>query len=193
MSLYLSIYLSIYRSSTFFSFHMIINRLKKDFPYCMYYEHLLFCKFSIMKIIVIFTNSQVDRGSISGRGTPKAKEWYLMPLYLTLSIISYVSRYVYTSMLWLSKREPSSHSRLQSLTLRIYIYIYVCVCILRIYIYVCMYITYIYVCVCGHMCILRIYIYICVCILRIYIYVCEWSYICVCMYMNIYVIICAYI
>ena len=40
----------------------------------------------------VFTNSQDDRGSMPGREISKAQKWYLIPPYLTLSIIRYVSR-----------------------------------------------------------------------------------------------------
>ena len=40
----------------------------------------------------VFTNGPGDRGSIPGRVIPKTLKWYLMPPYLILSNIRYVSR-----------------------------------------------------------------------------------------------------
>ena len=42
--------------------------------------------------IRISLRSPVDRGSIASRVIPKTKKWYLMPPWLTLSIIRYKSR-----------------------------------------------------------------------------------------------------
>ena len=40
----------------------------------------------------VFANDPGNRGSIPGRIIPKTHKWYLMPLCLTLSIITYGSR-----------------------------------------------------------------------------------------------------
>ena len=51
---------------------------------------LLIPKFCMM--VRVFANGPGDLGSIPGRVIPKTQKWYLMPPYLTLSIIVYGSR-----------------------------------------------------------------------------------------------------
>ena len=43
-------------------------------------------------MVRVFVNGPGDLGSIQGRVKPKTQKWYLIPLRLTLSIISYGSR-----------------------------------------------------------------------------------------------------
>ena len=40
----------------------------------------------------VFANDPEDRGSIADRAIRKSQKWFLIPICLTLSIISYVSR-----------------------------------------------------------------------------------------------------
>ena len=43
-------------------------------------------------MVRVFANGPGNQGSIPGQVIPKTQKWYLMPLYLTLSIIRYGSR-----------------------------------------------------------------------------------------------------
>ena len=105
------------------------------------------CKLPDIGLAVrVFANGPGDLGSIPGRVIPKTQKMVLdasllnMPPCLTLSIIRYGSRVKWSNpgkgvapspTPWcskLSKREPSGHPRLWSLTftfLYIYIYIYI--------------------------------------------------------------------
>ena len=76
----------------------------------------------------VFANGPGDWGSIPGQVIPKTfKKWYLIPPYLTLSIIRYVSK-----VKWNNpgkgvaiEKGASGCPQLQLPTLLIYIYIYI--------------------------------------------------------------------
>ena len=83
-------------------------------------------------MVRVFANDPRDQGSIPGRVIPKAQKWYLIPLWLILSIIRHGSRVsgaiqwkeVYPSLA-IDKR---AFGRPTTLCTCMYMFVCVCVC-----------------------------------------------------------------